>query len=92
MLENRRGFVNLIKNEIPEVAASPCIFHRHALVVKTLFVTLKNEINSCVKIVNYVRGRALNQRLFKAFCSDLDDDASVCCFIQTSGGSPESRS
>ena len=37
-------------------------------------------MDSCVKIINYIRGRALNHRLFEAFCSDLDDDASVLLF------------
>ena len=44
---------------------------------KTLPLTLKNVMDSCVKIVNFIRGRANNHRLFKAFCSDLDDGASV---------------
>ena len=38
-------------------------------------------MNSCAKIVNYIRGKALNHHmLLKAFCSDLDDDASVLLF------------
>ena len=80
MLGSRSGFVALMKKEIPEVEATHCILHRQALVSKTLPCTLKNVMDSCVKIVNYIRGRALNRRLFKAFCSDLDDDASVLLF------------
>ena len=67
MLENRTGFVTFLKNEISNVAATHCILHRQALVSKTLPVTQKNEINSCVKIINYIRGRALNHRWFEAF-------------------------
>ena len=55
-------------------------FHRHSLVSKTLPVTLKNVMDLFVKIVNYISGRALNHRLFKTFCSDLDIDASVLLF------------
>uniref|UniRef100_A0A8C4TCW7 Uncharacterized protein n=1 Tax=Erpetoichthys calabaricus TaxID=27687 RepID=A0A8C4TCW7_ERPCA len=77
---NRSGFVTLVRNEVPEVTVTHCILHRQALVSKTLPVTLKNVMDSCVKIINFIRGRALNHRLFKAFCSELNDDASILLF------------
>ncbi|XP_051784720.1 protein ZBED8-like [Erpetoichthys calabaricus] len=80
MLGNRSGFVTLVRNEVPEVTVTHCILHLQALVSKTLPVTLKNVVDSCVKIINFIRGRALNHRLFNAFCSELNDDASILLF------------
>ena len=48
---------------------------------KTLLVSMKIALDLGVKIVNYIQGKVLNNRLFKACCSDLDDDdASVLLF------------
>ena len=80
MLGNRSGFAALVKNEVPDATVTHCILHRQALVSKCLPVTLKNVMDSCVKIVNFIRGRSLNHRLFKAFCGELGDDASVLLF------------
>ena len=80
MLGNRSSFVTLVRKEVPEATTTHCILHRHTLVSTTLPLTLKNVMDSCVKIVNFIRGRVLNHRLFKAFCSDLDDGASVLLF------------
>lgn len=80
MLGSRSGLVALLKNDVPGVISTHCILHRQALMSKTLPVTLKNVMNYVVKIVNFIRGRALNHRLFKAFCSELDENASVLLF------------
>ena len=73
MLGNRSGFVSLIRNEVPDVIITHCILHRHALMSRTLPSSLQYIMNSCVKIINFIRGRALNHRLFLIFYSKFDD-------------------
>ena len=38
---------------------------------KTLPFNLNEVLNVCVKVVNKIRGRALNHRIFQSFCEEL---------------------
>ena len=60
MLGNRSGFAAVLKNKIPQLKVTHCQLHRQALAFKTLPQCLKNALNSCVKIMNYIRDCALN--------------------------------
>ena len=71
MTEHRSGFVALIKQVAPHIVSNHCAIHKYALACKTLPLELKSVLNSVVKAVNFIRGRAVNFRLFKAFCDDL---------------------
>ena len=74
MLGNRSGFAAMLKKEIPELKVTRCLLHRQALAFITLLPYLKDALNSCVKIVNYIRGRALNHRLFLSLCQDVNQN------------------
>ena len=71
---NRSDFAAMLKEEIPELKITHCLFHRQALAFKTLPTCLKDTLNSCMKIVNYIRGRALNHRLFLSLCQDVNQN------------------
>ena len=43
----------------------------YALACKTFPLELKSVLDSVVKAVNSIRGKAVNSRLFRAFCDDL---------------------
>ena len=49
-----------------------CMNHRFALATKTLPKPLKDVLDSLIKIVNYIKSRALNTRQFKELCEDMD--------------------
>ena len=51
--------------------ASKLQWLQQALACKTFPLELKRVLDSVVKAVNFIRGRALNSRLFKAFCDNL---------------------
>ena len=72
MIGYRPGFVALIKQVAPHIVSNHCAIHQYALACKTLPLKLESVLNSVVKAVNFIRGRAVNFRLFKAFCDDLE--------------------
>ena len=75
MLGNRSDFAAMLKEEIPELKITHCLLHRQGLAFKTLPTCLKDDtLNSYVKIVNYIRGRALNHRLFLSLCQDVNQN------------------
>ena len=83
MLGNRSGFVALLRKEILSLKINHCFVHRHALAAKTSPLKLKKALEICVKVVNTIRGRALNHRLFQLFCKELGVLLCKNCFVRS---------
>ena len=64
MLGNKSGFASRVKKEVPHITVTHCMLHRHALAAKSLPEKLKKVLSIAVSVVNYIRGNALNHRLF----------------------------
>ena len=71
MLGNKSRFAALVQNEAPNVTVTHCMLHRHALAAKALRLTLKEVLPDCVKVVNFIRSRTINHRVFKTLCWEL---------------------
>ena len=56
------------------------MIYRHALASKTLPPPLREVLDQTVRMVNFVKGGALNSRLFKQLCIDMDADHHVLLF------------
>ena len=72
MLSNCSGFVAMLKKRDTQVESTHCLLHRKALTFKILPPCLKDALNSCLKIVNYIRVRALNHVLFLSLSQDVN--------------------
>ena len=72
MLGSRSGFITQVKQKNPEVVGTHCMIHREALASKTLPARLRATLTEVIKVVNYVKGSALNTRLFRQLCSHFD--------------------
>jgi len=80
MLGNRSGFAALLKKEITNLKITHCFLHRHALAAKTLPPDLRKILEISVKVVNMIRGRALNHRLFQSFCEEVGKEHTVLLY------------
>ena len=69
----RFGVVAEIKEvEHKEMLFTHCIIHREHLALKKLSPDVKNVLTNVVKIVNAIRSRPLNSKLFQALCESMD--------------------
>ncbi|XP_068234057.1 protein FAM200A-like [Palaemon carinicauda] len=59
-----RGLVSRVQSIVPQVKATHCCIHREQLAVKHMPTCLKTVLEEAVKIVNFIKGKALNTRLF----------------------------
>ena len=80
MIGHRSGFVALMKQVAPHIVSNHCTIHKYALAFKTLPLKLKSALDSIVKAVNFIRGRTVNSRLFKAFCDDFGKEHQYLLF------------
>ena len=71
MIGIRGGFVTLVKNEWPHVTSSHCSLHRYALALKTLPPQLMKVMDVSVKVINFIRSRGKNHRLFQVFAKEM---------------------
>jgi len=80
MLGNRSGFAALLKKEITNLKITHCFLHRHVLAAKTLPPDLRKILEISVKVVNMIRSRALNHRLFQSFCEEVGKEHTVLLY------------
>ena len=80
MIGSRSGFQALVKHRAPAVKRVHCMIHRQALASKTLPEPLSNALQHSISLVNYVKGNALNSRLFKELCKGTNAEYNVLLF------------
>ena len=80
MLGSRSGFQSKVKELAPQAKGLHCMIHLSALATKTLPKPLQEVLDSLVTIVNYMKSSALNTRLFKELCKNMNSDHEVLLF------------
>jgi hypothetical protein len=55
----------------PHAIFTHCMLHRESLASKTMGLELKFAFDQVIKIVNFVKARPLNSRLFRKLCSEM---------------------
>ncbi|XP_026476289.1 protein ZBED8-like [Ctenocephalides felis] len=70
MLGHINGFSAFVRKNNPTIEITHCRIHRQALMVKYLEPTLEAVMHDVIKIINFIKGHALNTRLFRELCQD----------------------
>ncbi len=70
MMGKNKGFNTRLKEKAPGCAIFHCMLHHHALASKKLSVDLSNNLSTVVKVVNFIKARPSNNRLFAQPCED----------------------
>uniref|UniRef100_A0A674KES1 BED-type domain-containing protein n=1 Tax=Terrapene triunguis TaxID=2587831 RepID=A0A674KES1_9SAUR len=71
MIGKMKGAVTRILSVAPESTKSHCVLHRQALAVKKIPASLKIVLDEAVQIINFVKSRPLQSRLFKMLCEEM---------------------
>ncbi|XP_068201641.1 zinc finger BED domain-containing protein 5-like [Palaemon carinicauda] len=74
MTDKLRGLVSRVKSIVPQVKAAHCCIHREQLAVKHMLTCLKTVLEEAEKIVNFIKGKALNTRLFIVLCEEMGSE------------------
>jgi len=72
MVGKSAGFVNLMRQSVPHILSFHCIIHQEVLCSKIQNSHFESVMNTVVKIVNIIRGKAINHRQFVQFLDDVD--------------------
>jgi hypothetical protein len=71
MTGKHAGFVARTKEVATNVSWSHCCIHREALASKHMPQGLKEVLDDAVKIVNFIKSRPTNSRIFQALCKEM---------------------
>ncbi|XP_078542371.1 general transcription factor II-I repeat domain-containing protein 2B-like [Lissotriton helveticus] len=76
MVGHDRGFVSMHKKKLigQTVIDYHCIIHQEVLCAKLKHGELNNVLRGAVKIVNFIRAKSLNHRLFKAMLQESEEE------------------
>lgn len=74
MLGKKKGLKARVLQVAPHLNFTHCIIHREALACKTLNAEFKHVLDTAVKIVNYIKSRPLNTRLFSTLCNEMGSE------------------
>ena len=65
------GFAAWVKGQNPNIQITHCCLHREALMMKVLQKELSKTMSDCILIVNFIKARALNSRMFSLLCDEM---------------------
>jgi len=68
------GLIARVRSVAPLVQWAHCSIHREALAVKGLDECLKKTLDGAVKIVNFIKARLKNSRLFGVLCDEMGSE------------------
>ena len=75
MTGKHRGFVASVKSIVPEIGSRHCNIYRHeGLVKKKMRLNFQNIFTEAVKIVNFIKSKPMNARLFTALCEEMGSE------------------
>lgn len=70
MMGKNKGFNSRLKEKAPRCLIFHCMLHRQALASKKLSADLNNTLAVVIKVVNFIKARPTNKRLFAQLCED----------------------
>lgn len=67
-----KGLIARIKELNPTIISVHCTMHRSSLASKKMSDELSSVLQSAVKVINFIKARPLNNRLFELLCKNFD--------------------
>lgn len=75
----RNGAVALLKQNAPHLEGTHCDIHRQNLATKKGGL-LDEVVNDCTSIINFIKSKAKNSRMFTELCSQMDAEHASLLF------------
>jgi len=68
------GVVTKIREVAPHAKFTHCSIHREALASKKMPSELKTVLEQAVKVINFIKARAINSRMFTILCNEMGSE------------------
>lgn len=67
----KKGLKGKIREIAPKIVFNHCMIHRETLVAKEMQEDLCQVLNEAVSVINFIKSRSLNSRLFTILCNEM---------------------
>lgn len=74
MTGKHTGLIAHIRRVCPSISWLHCSIHREALAAKNMPADLLAALNDAVKLVNFIKARPLNSRIFTLLCNEMGSE------------------
>ena len=74
MMGADNGFVAWVKRQNPARQITHYCIHRKALMIKLLTPELSETMSDCIEIVNLIKAKALDSRIFSILCDEMGSE------------------
>lgn len=81
MMSNKKGFISCVKRQNPNIEITHCCIHCEALMIKNLPTELLQTMNQCITIINMIKSRPLDSRIFKIISAEMGSDYESLLFL-----------
>ncbi|KAF2364600.1 Zinc finger BED-type [Trinorchestia longiramus] len=81
MMGGHHALRGLIQAVNPKISVDHCIIHRYSLRSKRLPGNLKLVFEDVLKIVNFIKSRDVNSRIFKELCKEMGEKYEVLLYL-----------
>jgi len=69
MMGRNIGYRSILQRKYPHIHINNCIIHREASASKELSSAFNEVMQVVIKVINFVKSKDLNRRIFKYLCS-----------------------
>ena len=69
-----KGLIARVKTVAPRVTWTHCCIHREALATRNMPPELDDVMKEAVRVINFIKARPLNSRLFSVLCKEMGSD------------------
>ena len=80
MMGSNKGFMSFVKRKNNNISVVHCLLHRENLATKEIQENLAIVFKEVVSVVNYIKSRPLNTRLFRVLCDEMGAELSGLLF------------
>jgi len=74
MQGKRKGFTTLVLQHNSNIISVHCMIHRESLASKSIPKDLQSVMSQVIRVVNFIKSRPLQSRLFAQLCDAMDSD------------------
>ena len=83
MMGSSKGFMSFVKRKNNNISVVHYLLHRENLAIKEVQENLAIVFKEVVSVVNYIKSRPFNTRLFRALCGEMGAELSGLLFHST---------
>ena len=83
MMGSNNGFMSFVRRKNNSISVVHFLLHRENLATKEIQENLAIVFKEVVSVVNYIKSRPLNTRLFRALCDEMEAELSGLLFHLT---------